>query len=119
MLLLLDLEDGAILEGPADDVGLLLRLSKLAGLESPPELLEVLDCFCAMSACELLSSRDPSRGGGRDARLMKCQTWLSGALMTALSTTEVEVGMVVLDMMTGCLCFGDIGLGLGMIGVSG
>jgi hypothetical protein len=29
---------------------------------------------------------------------MKCQTWLRGALMTALSTTEVEVGIAVEDM---------------------
>jgi hypothetical protein len=29
---------------------------------------------------------------------MKCQTWLRGALITALSTTEVEVGIAV-DMI--------------------
>lgn len=33
---------------------------------------------------------------------MKCQTWLRGALMTALSTTEVEVGMTEEDMVMIC-----------------
>src|SRR5690349_7141922 len=39
-------------------------------------------------------------------RLMKCQTWLRGALMTELSTTEVEVGIAV-DMVA----VGESGVG--------
>lgn len=44
MLLLLDLELGAVLEGPLDDVGLLLGLDELALVQSGPESAEVLDC---------------------------------------------------------------------------
>lgn len=49
VLLLLDLEDGAVLEGPPDDVGLLLGVDGLAALEGGPELLEVTDCFAVSS----------------------------------------------------------------------
>lgn len=44
VLLLLDLEDGAILERPPNDVGLLLGVDGLAALQGGPELLEVTDC---------------------------------------------------------------------------
>lgn len=44
VLLLLDLNDGAVLEGPLDDVGLLVgALDVLAALKGGPELAEVLD----------------------------------------------------------------------------
>ena len=43
MLLLLHLEDGAIVEGPLDDISLLLGLDVLAALQRAPEVLEVLD----------------------------------------------------------------------------
>ena len=44
MLLLLDLEDGAILEGPLDDIGVGRgALDELALLEGGPELAEVLE----------------------------------------------------------------------------
>ena len=97
VLLLLDLKHGAILEGPLDNIGLLLRLGELAALQGAPKALEVLHC--------LGPSANRCRGGhggerrGANVRLMKCQTWLRGALMTALSTTEVEVGMAVEDII--------------------
>lgn len=47
------------------------------------------------------------RRRARGVRLMKCQTWLRGALMTALSTTEVEVGMMVEDDMLNCFWRSD------------
>ena len=43
VLLLLHLEDGAIVEGPLDDISLLLGLDVLAALQRAPEVLEVLD----------------------------------------------------------------------------
>jgi hypothetical protein len=43
VLLLLHLEDSAIVEGPLDDISLLLRLNELAALQRAPEVLEVLD----------------------------------------------------------------------------
>jgi len=44
VLLLLDLDDGAVLEGPLDDVGLLgSALDVLRAAEGRPELGEVLD----------------------------------------------------------------------------
>lgn len=43
MLLLFDLDLTAILEGPLDDVGLLLGLDKLALLQGRPEVAEVLN----------------------------------------------------------------------------
>ena len=43
VLLLLDLELGAVLEGPLDQVGLLLGLDDLAALQGGPEGAEVLD----------------------------------------------------------------------------
>lgn len=44
MLLLLDLNDGAVLESPLDDVGLLAgALDELGAAEGGPELAEVLD----------------------------------------------------------------------------
>lgn len=42
VLLLLDLKLGTVVEGPLDDVGLLLSLDELAGLQSGPEVAEVL-----------------------------------------------------------------------------
>ena len=51
---------------------------------------------------------------------MKCQTWLSGALTTALSTTEVEVGMVE-DMVTWRIgvCFSALAYFLDCFGLVG
>lgn len=43
VLLLLDLQDSAILEGPPHDVGLLLGLDELTALQGRPEVVEVLD----------------------------------------------------------------------------
>lgn len=43
MLLLLHLEDSAVVEGPLHDISLLLGFDKLAALERAPEVLEVLD----------------------------------------------------------------------------
>lgn len=69
VLLLLDLNDGTVLEGPLDDVGLLLRLDCLAALQGGPEVLEVLDC-CVRSAIRFTKemrrreSRQPSAGEG-------------------------------------------------------
>lgn len=39
-------------------------------------------------------------------RLMWCQTALKGALMTADSTTEVEVGMDIVTVVL--MCIGDL-----------
>lgn len=107
VLLLLDLELGAVLEGPLDDVGLLLGLGGLAALQGGPEIGEVLDCTgvirmvssgAPMGPCQSSIWKGTRGGGFLDARLMWCQTWLRGALMTALSVTEVAVGI---DMVTG------------------
>lgn len=44
MLLLLHVKLGAIIEGPVDDIGLLVgTLDELARLEGGPEVAEVLD----------------------------------------------------------------------------
>lgn len=46
VLLLLDLEDSAVLESPLDNISLLLGLDELAALQGAPEALEVLDWVC-------------------------------------------------------------------------
>lgn len=69
MLLLLDLNDGAVLESPLDNVGLLAgALDVLAGAEGRPELAEVLDLDEVPDVGERGADdgRLADRGGGGD-----------------------------------------------------
>lgn len=71
VLLLLDLEDGAVLEGPPDDVGLLASaLDELGRAEGGPELAEVLDLDEVPDVGERGTNdgRLADGGGGRDGR---------------------------------------------------
>lgn len=71
MLLLLDLNDGAVLEGPLDDVGLLAgALDELGAAEGGPELAEVLDLdeVPDMGERGADDGRLADGGGGRDGR---------------------------------------------------
>lgn len=70
MLLLLDLQHGAVLEGPLDNVGLVgCALDPLALLELGPELAEVLELDEVPDAAEgrLDDGRLADKGGGGDA----------------------------------------------------
>lgn len=64
-----------------------------------------------MGPCQSSIWKATGKGGGGflGARLMWCQTWLRGALITALSVTEVAVGI---DMVTvGWLTMVSSGIG--------
>jgi hypothetical protein len=70
VLLLLDLDDGAVLEGPLDHVGLVGgALDPVALLEGGPELAEVLELDQVPDVAEgrLDDGRLADRGGGGDA----------------------------------------------------
>ena len=71
MLLLLDLNDGAVLEGPLDNVGLLRgALDVLGAAEGRPELGEVLDLDEVPDVGQrgLDDGRLSDGGGGGDGR---------------------------------------------------
>lgn len=71
VLLLLDLNDGSVLEGPLDNVGLLAgALDVLAAGEGRPELGEVLDLDVVPDVGERGADdgRLADRGGGGDGR---------------------------------------------------
>jgi hypothetical protein len=76
VLLLLDLELGAVVEGPLDQVGLLLRLDDLALLEGRPEGAEVLELDVVPDVAERgldNGALDDGGGSGNDGR--HCDDW--------------------------------------------
>jgi hypothetical protein len=95
VLLLLDLNNGAILEVPLDDVGLLRSALGVLGLvESRPELVEVLELD------EVPDVRE--RGWSVASQPLRFATRIENGyipLMTADSVTEVLVGMAP-DILT-------------------
>lgn len=88
MLLLLNFLNGAILEGPFDNVGLWAStLGLLAGLKSRPEVVEILELAIRMvSVCK-------AGQGVLVPTYIRCHTWLRCAGMRALSSTDVDVGI--------------------------
>jgi hypothetical protein len=98
VLLLLDLDDGAVLEGPLDNVGLLRRtLDVLGAAEGRPELGEVLDLDQVPDVGQ--RGADDGRladgGGGGDGRHFEVCLRCLGELSFVLLVLRRESGRMV------------------------
>jgi hypothetical protein len=98
MLFLLDFDHRSVLEAPLHNICLFVRaLDELALGDGRPAGYTIRRMFTdfGIETYNLLKS----------CSLIKCQTCESGALMTADSTTEVDVGIAVEAILRALLCF--------------
>ena len=88
VLFLLDLQLSSVLEAPLHNIRLFAGALHELGLgDCGPAALLISPVRCRRGQTCATYNLEKS------CSLMKCQTWDSGALMTADSTTEVLVGM--------------------------
>lgn len=115
MLLLLDLNGRAVLEGPFDDISLVGgALDELALLESRPELAEVLELDQVPNIAErrLNYGRLADRGGGGNASRhydLSCSIDLAGCVSVRFMKicTKIGCGGVVLKFGGAHVCLSN------------